>query len=386
MQDAVEKLQALASNPFSQKKEFLEPATQVYQWLIGPLEIELKKQGINTLLFSMGEGLRFVPLAALIDSEGNYLMQNYNISLIPSVDSIATEHFTYSDIGEFQVLPIGVSQFSENSGFSNLPGVPLELAIVAARSRPSSPEFFLNNLTVNKLNQERQIRPFRIVHLATHARFEKGSLEETYDPKKSYIQLSQEKINLQEMREKLKLGNNKVDLLVLSACSTALGNEVAGRSFAAVSVQAGVRSTLASLWEVSDVGAVVLMDAFYENLLRVAPLKSEALRETQKAMSRGDLKLENVQKQVQEFLKDRENQDKSALSGEDAGALLILNGLLNSQPKVSSGMEQLEDENFCHLGRQDTAINSSTVAKPLLVQELCHPFYWAGFTIVGTPW
>ena len=400
LKDAIEHLQDAVRNPHSLKKCFVEPAKQVYQWLIKPLEAELKERKVNTLLFSMGKGLRFIPLAALVyhddDGREGYLIQKYSISVIPSLDSIAIDNFRYSDISKFQVLPAGVSRFPDRSQssslfpdrsrFSSLPAVPIELSVIQNESS-SSRDLLLNDFNEKKLIDRLQNRPFRIVHLATHARFENDS------PDGSYIQLPAKIIYLKELREILKKtfkGNNKVDLLVLSACSTAfdntaLDNEVAGRSFAAVSVQAGVRSTLASLWDVSDAGAVVLMDKFYKNLRQAAPLKARALQETQRDMSEGNLQLDSLQLMVQKFLVDGKTQDDKPLSGEEAGTLLILNALMKQEPPPGKEQQKQED-NFCQIGAQDPSKNTSDAVHSPFVRELCHPFYWAGFTIVGTPW
>ena len=92
--------------------------------------------------------------------------------------------------------------------------------------------------------------------------------------------------------EELKLSNPQVELLVLSACTTAVGDEQAELGFAGLAVHAGVKSALASLWYVSDVGTLGLMTEFYQQL-RTAPIKAEALRQAQLAMLRGEVRLQD---------------------------------------------------------------------------------------------
>lgn len=349
----VNELQEAVRTPNS-GENYKEPAKLVYRWLIEDLEPELKKQNVKLLLFSLGEGLRFIPLAALIDKDDHYLIEKYGISLIPSLSLLNINLFNYSEVSDFQVLPIGTSNFEGNAaGLSNLAAVPLELSIVQKRS--GSPQPFLNqDLNLDDLSRNRSSRPFRIIHLATHASFEAGSAD------KSFIQISPtQSFTLKDMEDKLKW-NNAVDLLVLSACKTAFGDEDAGRSFAGVSAQVGVRSTLGSLWEVNDAGSVVLMREFYDRLLKPRSIKSKALRQAQIAMLRGEIDVKSLQESISSLL-SKETPNSSTLTAEEAGFLLILNAFLSKKQDASS-------------------------PKISFVQDLRHPFYWAGFTIVGTPW
>jgi CHAT domain-containing protein len=74
----------------------------------------------------------------------------------------------------------------------------------------------------------------------------------------------------------LRWNNPPVELLVLSACKTAIGDQQAELGFAGLAVQANVKSALASLWTVSDTGTLALMTEFYRDL-KTAPIKAEAL-------------------------------------------------------------------------------------------------------------
>jgi CHAT domain-containing protein len=85
-----------------------------------------------------------------------------------------------------------------------------------------------------------------------------------------------------------------VELMVLSACRTALGDEQAELGFAGLAVQAGVKSALASLWYVSDAGTLALMNEFYKQLSLTAN-KVEALRQAQLAMLGGKVKVDQGQ-------------------------------------------------------------------------------------------
>jgi CHAT domain-containing protein len=131
---------------------------------------------------------------------------------------------------------------------------------------------------------------YEIVHLATHAEFQAG------DPNQSFIQLWQdEQLNLLELRD-LDWRTLPVELLVLSACQTALGNQQAELGFAGLAYQTGVRSALASLWSVSDVGTLALMREFYGQLTQAqGGTKAEVLGLAQRAMIHGEVALTDGQ-------------------------------------------------------------------------------------------
>ncbi|MEA5467883.1 CHAT domain-containing protein [Spirulina sp. 06S082] len=255
-------------------RNYLPYSQQLYQWLIAPIASHLERQEIDTLLFSLDTGLRSIPLAALHDGE-QFLVEKYSSSIIPSFSLTNT---FYNPLENARILAMGASQFRENSP---LPAIPLELALI---QNSASEKTFLNeDFTLENLQLQRRLFPFRIIHLATHAEFKPGH------PSNSYIQLWDRKLTLNELG-KLNWNNPPVDLLVLSACRTAFGDEQAELGFAGLALQTGAKSVLASLWYVSDLGTLVLMGEFYNNLTDTS-LKSEALRQAQLAMLRGEVVL-----------------------------------------------------------------------------------------------
>ncbi|HEY9675011.1 MAG TPA: CHAT domain-containing protein, partial [Waterburya sp.] len=72
-----------------------------------------------------------------------------------------------------------------------------------------------------------------------------------------------------------------IELLVLSACQTAAGDDRAALGLAGIAVRAGARSTLASLWFVDDQATSLLMSQFYQELINAQQTKAEALRRAQ---------------------------------------------------------------------------------------------------------
>lgn len=294
---------------------YLAPSQQLYQWLIAPLEGDLQARKIQNLTFIMDTGLRSLPLAALYDGK-SFLIERYSVGLMPSLSLTDT---SYQDIKDAKILAMGSATFVDQNP---LPAVPTEIQTISQSWQSKS---FLNNaFTLENLKQARQQQPFGIIHLATHSEFKSG------EPANSYIQLWDSKLRLNQLRQ-LGWNNPPVELLVLSAGSTALGDQQAELGFAGIGVLAGVKSTLASLWYGSDQGILALMTDFYTEL-KSAPIKAEALRQSQIAMIKGQV--------------------------------LIKDGKLIT-PKTEISLP-------------------SELALPN--QTLQHPYYWAAFTIIGNPW
>ena len=311
-----EQLRSELTDITSRSSEYLPPAQNMYQWLVAPLEADLKALGIQNLVFVMDSGLRSIPMSALHDGQG-FLVEKYSLALMPSLSLTDTR---YQDIKDSQVLAMGASKFSNQAP---LPAVPMELSQITSLWKGQS--FLDREFTLANLKAQRRQKPFGIVHLATHAFFEPG------EPSNSYIQLSDTKLRLNQLRQ-LGWNDPAVELLVLSACKTAQGNEEVELGFAGLAVQAGVKSALASLSFISDEGTMALMTEFYEQLQQ-APIKAEALRRAQVAMLKGEVKLED-------------------------GQLITPTQTLPLPPELAK------------LGNQ----------------TLSHPKFWAAFTLIGNPW
>ncbi|MDL5056337.1 CHAT domain-containing protein [Geitlerinema calcuttense] len=297
---------------------YLSSAQQLYQLLIAPIEAELQAQGIQNLAFAMDVGLRLTPLAALHDGQ-QFLVEKYNLGLIPSLSLTSTE---FVDIKAAPVLAVGASQFAADQNQPPLPAAGIEVRKIAEQLRQG--QVLLNEeFTLDNVRSQRQ--QFPIVHLATHADFQPGDLNNTY------IQLWNEKLGFSQLRE-LQLNNPPVELMVLSACRSAFGDEQAELGFAGLAVQAGVKTAVASLWYVGDTGTLGLMSEFYRQL-NTAPIKAEAIRQAQLAMLKGEVRVEN-------------------------GQIVTPEGNVPLPPAAATGIQE----------------------------NLAHPFYWAAFTMIGSPW
>ena len=303
---------------------YLEDAQALYSWLIQPLDTELRDRGIQNLTFVLDSGLRRIPLAALHDGQ-NFIIERYSIGLMPS---LSLTDARYKSLRDNAVLTAGASVF-ERPELNNLPAVPDELLSIGRagwRTRSLLNEAF----TADRLIQNRQT-PFGIIHIATHADFKEGSIDQ------SYIQLWQgDRITLDQVRT-LGWNDPPVRLLVLSACNTAEGNETVELGFAGMAVQSQVESVLAGIWRIEDSETLPLMAEFYQQLNRSeSTIKAEALRQAQ-------LKL------------------------------------LHQGLTVNAGQVQ-------NHGTVTLALESSPELSSTEQRRLAHPRIWSGFTIVGSPW
>jgi len=133
--------------------------------------------------------------------------------------------------------------------------------------------------TKTNLQQEVNSDAFSIVHLATHGRF-------SSNPEDTYILAYNELLRAQDLNNLLRGSNSSkaIELLVLSACQTAEGDKRATLGLAGLAVRAGARSTLATLWQVSDESTVKLMEQFYNQLNEPGVTKAEALHRAQQAL------------------------------------------------------------------------------------------------------
>ena len=250
-------------------ENFLEPSQQVYNWIIRPVEDKLQNSGIETLVFILEGSLRNIPLSSLYDGQ-EYLAQKYSVAIAPSLQLIDPKPLTRSG---FEILGMGITEAIQ--GFPPLPNVGKELKEIQQQA-PS--EILLNeSFTENQANTEVANTTYQVIHIATHGEFS-SNVEETF------ILTWDDKINVEELRNMIRSGiqqTRPVELLVLSACRTAAGDDRATLGLAGVAVRAGARSTIASLWYVSDEATAMLMKNLYQQLKNPQIKKAEALRRAQ---------------------------------------------------------------------------------------------------------
>ena len=252
-------------NPVEDKRLRLQLSQKVYDWLIRPAEASFTDT--KTLVFVLDGLLRKIPLAALHDGE-KYLIEKYAVALSPGLQLI-TERSLHPN---FQAIVGGMSAARE--GFTALPAVEAEIEQVS-HLIPSS-TLLNQQFTSSALANLVQRSPANVVHLATHGQFS-STQEDTF------LLTWEGRLNVKELSELLRNRANRhaIDLLVLSACNTASGDDRATLGLAGLAVKSGARTTLATLWPVKDKAAALVMTQFYEYLRQPGMTKAEALQKAQ---------------------------------------------------------------------------------------------------------
>ena len=252
------------------RPERLQLYSTIYDWLIRPVAADLSASSIKTLVFVLDGPMRNLPMSALYDGT-RYLIEDYSIAITPGLQLLEPRPIAEQQI---ETLIGGLSQ--SRQGFVALPGVETEVKRV---STEVSSEVLLNQeFTHNSLEQavSRTDRP--ILHLATHGQFSSNSQE-------TFILTWDDKINVVEfgglLRNKNRTGASAIELLVLSACQTAKGDDRAVLGLAGLAVRSGARSTMATLWAVRDQSTSDLMAEFYKQLASPEITKAEAVRQAQ---------------------------------------------------------------------------------------------------------
>ncbi len=258
-------------------RNFLVPSQKIYNWLIRPMETELADSGVQTLVFVLDGAIRNIPMSSLYDGE-KYLVQKYSIAVAPGLQLIDAKPLQR---GKIRVLTAGLSEARQ--GFSSLPGVKFELDSIG--SEVFTEKLLDRSFTASNFKTKVQSSSFPIIHLATHGQFSSQAND-------TFILTWDDRINAKDLDSLLRADTRigPVELLVLSACQTAAGDNRATLGLTGVAVRAGARSTVASLWSVSDEATALLMTRFYEELAHSQAnqgnevTKAEALRRAEQAV------------------------------------------------------------------------------------------------------
>ena len=250
-------------------REYLPPAQQLYGWLIRPLQTALDAGRIETLVIVPDGPLRTIPLAALHDGQ-DFLIRRYAIATTPGL--------TLTDlrpIPRHQIQPLLAGLTQAVQGFPALDYVQEELAAIHTAYGGK----MLENETFRlaNLQQELEATPYSIVHIATHGQF-------VGDVRNTFLLTFDDKLTLDRLERLIAIGQYRdqpVELLTLSACQTAAGDDRAALGLAGVAVKAGARSALATLWFVNDQASAQLATAFYLQLQQPDQSKARALQQAQ---------------------------------------------------------------------------------------------------------
>ncbi|MCP6762176.1 MAG: CHAT domain-containing protein [Fischerella sp. CENA71] len=252
-------------------------AQKLYDLMIRPLEADLKSHKIKTIVFIQDGFLRNIPMAALYDKiENKYLIEKYAIAISPSLRLTAPQKLNTQ---ASRALIVGVSREAtvDEQKFPALTSVPIEIKEVQ-KEFPKSRQLVNENFDFKNLEKELEKTAYPIVHMATHAQF--GTIaEDTF-----LVAGNNNKLTINQLETILLQVNgssNSIELLSLTACQTATGDDRATLGLAGVALQVGTRSAMASLWSVGDESTADLVAEFYRKLRQPGISKAQALQAAQ---------------------------------------------------------------------------------------------------------
>lgn len=256
-------------SPGYPRNERLKLSQQVYNWLIQPAEAAMTSQDIQTLVFVPDGFLRNLPMAVLYDGQ-QYVLEKYRVVFSPGLQ-LFPQGLPQE---ELSLLAAGLTEARQ--GFNPLPGVDEEIAQVS--QQVNSKVLFNETFTFATFKELINNESFPIVHLATHGQF-------SSNPEETFLLTWSDRISIEDFDlifQKRRLGLLKpIELLVMSACQTAAGDNRATLGLAGFALRSGAKSTIASLWSVSDESTSIMMQEFYHQLTDLKVSKAEALRQAQ---------------------------------------------------------------------------------------------------------
>ena len=249
--------------------EYIVPARQLYDWIVRPIEDQLAAAKIDTIVFIPDGPLRTIPLAALFDGH-RHLIERYAIATAPGLSLVQPK------------LPGQITGHALMAGltvkvrdFPALPSVATELSTIGREVDAT----YLRDTDFNTdaIKRSLEEQPYSVVHIASHGVF-KG------DSQNSYLVTYDGKLKLDELADDIRIASLRerpLELLTLSACQTAAGDDRAALGLAGIAIKAGAQSAVATLWLINDAAAAEMMPAFYTALATPGMTKAKAMQKAQ---------------------------------------------------------------------------------------------------------
>ncbi len=260
---------------YTDTSTILPYAQTLYNELIAPIKDHLPPSG--TLVFAPDSAFQNLPMGLLHDGQ-DYLLQQYSIALtlnsqIRKPKALSQNQFRALVAGLAAKHPPSFNSPAVPKGLTPLPETLIEIDRV--KEFVVSSVLLDRDFTTARFQAEIARADYPIVHITTHGKF-------SSDPDRTFILDWDQALNVKQLNFLLHGSSNQagIELLVLSACQTAVGDSRSVLGIAGVAVQAGARSTIASLWLVDADSTALLMGKFYEGLRRGLS-KAEALRQAQ---------------------------------------------------------------------------------------------------------
>ena len=287
------------------------PASRkLYGWLLKAYDDTLKAKGITTVIYVPDGLLRQVPFAALLNGK-KFAIEDYAIVTLPwlklkkPVLNDQKPHVLIAALSKpdgasiDELLQGSFSVFSGERGITELPTITVESTkpkltrdlLVQELSLPSinnevadlqknmdNTTLLNQTFTYQGLKESVGTGDYSIVHIASHGYFGKNAAD-------SFVMTYNHNLTLRDFQSILNNKNikhNPINLLTLSACQTASGDDHALLGFSGIAIKTNTLSAIGSLWSVNDAATSSFMKNFYANLNTLP--KALALRQAQLAL------------------------------------------------------------------------------------------------------
>lgn len=251
---------------------FINDAKNLYEWIIRPIEKELTTNDVQTIIISPDGQLCLLPFSVLYDGN-QYLIQKYAIAMIPSISLM---NFQQKSVNDNQVLLNGLSE--ARRGEFPLPGVKKEL--IGIHNIIGGEMLLDQSFTKDNLTELFYSNNYSIIHFATHGYFGHSSKDTFLMTYNGQLTMN----DLETLISRIMYRGNTVDLLTLSACQTALGDAQAAFGIAGITLKAGVKTAVASLWSVDDRAACYVFTEFYRQIKQTEHTKAVIMQNICKMM------------------------------------------------------------------------------------------------------
>jgi len=255
-------------------RSYLRSAQRLYGWLLEPFEQELERSGVTTLVYVPDAVLRSIPLSALHDGE-RYVAERYALAVTPGLSVVDPKPLRRENA---RLVLAGVSESVQD--FSALSLVPDELEQIQSLFGGEillDADFSAASIDAAVIDE----RP-TILHVASHVVF-------TDDPSQSFVLTHDSRLGLNQLASTIartRYREDPLELLVLSACRSAVDDPRAGLGLAGIAVRSGARSAVGTLWNLSDEASYELIVEFYRQLREPGLSRAEALRRAQVTLLR----------------------------------------------------------------------------------------------------
>ncbi|MGZ9083448.1 MAG: CHAT domain-containing protein, partial [Rhodoplanes sp.] len=267
--DVVATVNAFRTAVQNRRKNDRSIATRSYDLLLRPVLHRLNDAGVDTLVFVPDSELRLLPWAALFDGQA-FVGERYAIAIVPGIELVDT-----TPIRRPPIRPLICGVTKPTLGFADLPHVSQEISKI--RDLYGGVLLWDEACRFETMQQSLARNEFSVLHIASHAQFTKSNQD-------TFLLAFNEQIRMDDLERLIRptrFRDQPMDLVVLSACETAVGDDRAAIGFAGAALKAGARSALATLWKIDDAAAANLVASFYQHLGEAKLTKAQALQRAQ---------------------------------------------------------------------------------------------------------